>query len=154
MARHHSRCLAYSGEACFPALRLGGAPTHVTSNAGGDLAPYTPSELGLVTTADLAGFATKGDVAALQTQINHLGQRDKELTEGPSASPWKTVAIILAVLLIAALVVNALIGFEMTDVSFSLYPSFLFSFVFLYLVFAGAGPWSADAQLARVTRST
>jgi putative oxidoreductase len=25
----------------------------------------------------------------------------------------------------------------------------LFCFVFLYLVFAGAGPWSADAQLAR-----
>jgi putative oxidoreductase len=29
----------------------------------------------------------------------------------------------------------------------------LFCFVFLYLVFAGAGPWSADAQLARSGRA-
>jgi hypothetical protein len=40
---------------------------------------------------------------------------------GTSASPWKTVAIILAVLLVAALVVIALIGFELTDFSFSLF---------------------------------
>jgi hypothetical protein len=54
-----------------------GAPTHiVTSNAGGDLAGYTFAELGLATT---------GDVAGLQTQINSLGRRDKELTEGIAA---------------------------------------------------------------------
>jgi hypothetical protein len=40
---------------------------------------------------------------------------------GTSASPWKTVAIILAVLLIAALVVIAMITTELTDVSFSLF---------------------------------
>jgi hypothetical protein len=63
-----------------------GTPTHlVTSNVGGDLAAYTPSELGLATTADLAGFATKGDVQSLQSKINRLGQRDSELTEGIAA---------------------------------------------------------------------
>src|SRR6266508_682420 len=51
-----------------------GKPTHVvTSNANGDLAAYTPSELGL---------STSGDVTRLQTQINRLGSRDSELTEG------------------------------------------------------------------------
>jgi len=60
-----------------------GSPTHiVTSNAGGDLAAYTPSELGLLTTADLSGFATQGDVSNLQSQINRLGRRDQKLTEG------------------------------------------------------------------------
>jgi hypothetical protein len=54
-----------------------GAPTHiVTSNGGGDLAAYTFAELGL---------ATQGDVAALQGDINRLGRRDKELTEGLAA---------------------------------------------------------------------
>jgi hypothetical protein len=63
-----------------------GSPTHiVTSNGGGDLAAYTPSALGLLTTADLAGFATKGDVSSLQSKINRLGQRDSELTEGLAA---------------------------------------------------------------------
>jgi hypothetical protein len=51
-----------------------GAPTHlVTSNSSGDLAAYSASQLGL---------ATSGDVSNLQSQINHLGNRDKELTEG------------------------------------------------------------------------
>jgi hypothetical protein len=40
---------------------------------------------------------------------------------GTSASPWKTVAIILAVLLVAALVVIAIIAAELTDFSFSLF---------------------------------
>jgi hypothetical protein len=40
---------------------------------------------------------------------------------GTSASPWKTVAIILAVLLVAALVVIAIIAVELTDFSFSLF---------------------------------
>ena len=40
---------------------------------------------------------------------------------GTSASPWKTVAIILAVLLIAVLVVIAIITTELTDYSFSLF---------------------------------
>jgi hypothetical protein len=38
---------------------------------------------------------------------------------GTSASPWKTLAILLAVLLVAALVVIAMITTELTDVSFS-----------------------------------
>ena len=51
-----------------------GSPTHlVTSNSSGDLAAYTFAELGL---------ASAGDVSNLQTQINRLGSRDKELTEG------------------------------------------------------------------------
>jgi hypothetical protein len=40
---------------------------------------------------------------------------------GTSASPWKTVAILLAVLLVAALVVVAIIAAELTDFSFSLF---------------------------------
>jgi hypothetical protein len=60
-----------------------GSATHlVASNASGDLASYTFAELGIVTGADLSNFATKGDVAGLQSQINRLGRRDKELTEG------------------------------------------------------------------------
>jgi hypothetical protein len=60
-----------------------GAPTHlVTSNAGGDLAAYTPAELGIATTAELSGFATQGDISNLQSQIDHLGKRDQQLTEG------------------------------------------------------------------------
>jgi hypothetical protein len=35
--------------------------------------------------ADLSNFATKGDVAGLQSQINRLGKRDDELTEGLAA---------------------------------------------------------------------
>jgi hypothetical protein len=51
-----------------------GTPTHlVTSNAAGDLAAYTPHELGL---------ASQGDIAGLQGDINRLGQRDRKLTEG------------------------------------------------------------------------
>jgi hypothetical protein len=54
-----------------------GSPTQiVTSNASGDLAAYTPSELGI---------ATSSDVAGLQSNINRLGRRDKELTEGIAA---------------------------------------------------------------------
>ena len=54
-----------------------GAPTHlVTSNTGGDLAAYTFAELGL---------ASSGDVSNLQSQINGLGRRDRELTEGIAA---------------------------------------------------------------------
>ncbi|WP_425283539.1 hypothetical protein [Methyloceanibacter superfactus] len=47
-----------------------GSPTHiVTSNASGDLAAYTPSQLGLAT----------------QSQIDALGRRDQALTEGLAA---------------------------------------------------------------------
>jgi hypothetical protein len=54
-----------------------GAPTHlVTSNAAGDLAAYTAGDLGL---------ATAGQVSGLQSQINSLGRRDRELTEGLAA---------------------------------------------------------------------
>jgi hypothetical protein len=45
----------------------------VTSDGGGNLATATAGQLGLATTVD---------VANLQSQINHLGRRDKELTEG------------------------------------------------------------------------
>jgi hypothetical protein len=44
-----------------------------------------------------------------------------EEDRGTSAAPWKTVAIILAVLLVAALVVVAIIAAELTDFSFSLF---------------------------------
>ncbi|MGE8941938.1 hypothetical protein ACO2I3_08505 [Leptospira interrogans] len=48
-----------------------GAPTHiVTSNANGDLAAYTPSELGLASAGDIAG----------------LRQRDDELADGIAIS--------------------------------------------------------------------
>lgn len=64
-----------------------GTPTHlVTSNTGGDLAAYTFADIGLVTGADLSGFATKGDVSALQSQINNLARRDDKLTEGIAAT--------------------------------------------------------------------
>lgn len=64
-----------------------GSPTHiVTSNAGGDLAAYTPSELGLAST---------GDVSGLQTQINSLGRRDKELTEGVASVASLAQAVLL-----------------------------------------------------------
>jgi hypothetical protein len=63
-----------------------GAPTHiVASNASGDLAAYTFAELGLVQPTDLSNFATKGDIAGLQSQIDHLGKRDNQLTEGLAA---------------------------------------------------------------------
>ena len=54
-----------------------GAPTHiVTSNASGDLAAYTVSELGL---------ATQSDVAGLQSDLGQLRRQDKKLTEGLAA---------------------------------------------------------------------
>jgi hypothetical protein len=40
---------------------------------------------------------------------------------GTSTSPWKPLAMILAVLLLAALVVIAIIATELTDFSFSLF---------------------------------
>jgi hypothetical protein len=54
---------------------------------------------------------------------NELGNSWKELRlyAVVSPMPWKPLAIILAVLLLAALVVIALIGFELTDFSFSLF---------------------------------
>jgi hypothetical protein len=56
----------------------GGTPTHlVTSNANGDLAAYTFAEL---------GFASPTDITHLQTQINDLGRRDKELADGIAIS--------------------------------------------------------------------
>jgi hypothetical protein len=68
-----------------------GAPTHiVTSNASGDLAAHTTSELGLASSADVANLESnvaglRSDVAGLQSDINRLGRRDKELTEGIAA---------------------------------------------------------------------
>lgn len=55
-----------------------GAPTHlVTSNASGDLAAHTFADLGL---------ASPGDIAGLQSQINSLGRRDRELADGIAIS--------------------------------------------------------------------
>jgi hypothetical protein len=59
----------------------------VTSNASGDLAAYTPSELGLATSTQVASLQSniaglQSDVAGLQSDINRLGRRDRELTEG------------------------------------------------------------------------
>ena len=48
----------------------------VTSDGGGNLATATAGQLGLATT---------GDVSNLQSQINHLGRRYKEVTEGTAA---------------------------------------------------------------------
>ena len=54
-----------------------GKPTHlVTSNSSGDLAAFSVSQLGLATT---------GDISNLQSKINRLGDRDRELTEGLAA---------------------------------------------------------------------
>jgi hypothetical protein len=54
-----------------------GRPTHiVTSNSNGDLAAHTIGQLGL---------ATQSDVGALQSDINRLGRRDNELTDGLAA---------------------------------------------------------------------
>ena len=51
-----------------------GKPTHlVTSNSAGDLAAFTVSQLGIATTSD---------ISSLQSKINRLGDRDRELTEG------------------------------------------------------------------------
>jgi putative oxidoreductase len=51
------------------------------------------------------------------------------------------------------------IGYFMVHAKQSFYPlinqgdaAILFCFVFLYLVFAGAGPWSLDARMGRITR--
>jgi hypothetical protein len=58
----------------------------VTSNSAGDLAAYTPGQLGL---------ASGGDVYKLQTQINSLGARDNELTEGIAAAASIAQPVIL-----------------------------------------------------------
>ena len=55
-----------------------GAPTKlVTTNEAGDLAAHTAGELGLASLADLSG---------LQSQINGLAQRDRELADGIAMS--------------------------------------------------------------------
>jgi hypothetical protein len=57
-----------------------GKPTHiVTSNSGGDLAAYTPGELGLAT----------------QSQVSRLYRRDNELTEGIAAAAALAQPIVL-----------------------------------------------------------
>lgn len=45
----------------------------VTSDVGGNLATASVASLGLATTSD---------VSSLQSEINHLGRRDSQLTEG------------------------------------------------------------------------
>lgn len=55
-----------------------GAPTRiVTTNEAGDLAAHTAGELGL---------ATLGNLTGLQSQIDGLAQRDKELADGIAVS--------------------------------------------------------------------
>jgi hypothetical protein len=53
--------------------RQSGPVQIVTSDGGGNLATANSTQLGLATTSQVAG---------LQSQINFLGQRDQELTEG------------------------------------------------------------------------
>jgi autotransporter adhesin len=58
-----------------------GTPAYiVTSNAGGDLAAYTPHQLELASTSDIDSL--RGGINSLQGDINRLGNRDLELTEG------------------------------------------------------------------------
>jgi hypothetical protein len=58
-----------------------GAPTHiVTTNVAGDLAAHTLEELGFPDPVDVAD-----DISNLQQQINGLGRRDRQLTEGLAA---------------------------------------------------------------------
>ncbi|HSD91535.1 MAG TPA: hypothetical protein VLB11_00720, partial [Methyloceanibacter sp.] len=55
-----------------------GAPTRiVTTNDNGDLAAHTFEELGFPDPVDVAG-----DISNLQQQIDGLGRRDRQLTEG------------------------------------------------------------------------
>ena len=69
------------------AQALAGGPQFlVTSNSVGDLAAHTPTALGL---------ATLSDVAGLQTQINGLGQRDRELADGIAISVAMAQPILL-----------------------------------------------------------
>jgi hypothetical protein len=84
--RHCQQHYSMSGIASDQSKAVIGSPTHiVASNVSGDLAAYTFAELGLVDPTDLNNFATKGDIAGLQSQINHLGKRDSQLTEGLAA---------------------------------------------------------------------
>jgi trimeric autotransporter adhesin len=69
----HTRC----GLASKASRTAQGSPTYlVTSNASGDLAAYSPSELGV---------ATQDRVAGLQSQVDRLGNRADQLTEGLAA---------------------------------------------------------------------
>jgi hypothetical protein len=56
----------------------------VTSDSGGNLATNTAAGLGLATTADIAGL--NGQIGGLQSEINALGRRDKELADGIAVS--------------------------------------------------------------------
>ncbi|MGE5260409.1 MAG: hypothetical protein ACM3MH_05975, partial [Actinomycetota bacterium] len=59
------------GIASSASKKAQGKPTYiVTSNAAGDLAAYTPSQLGLTSSTEV------------NVKINELGNRDKQLTEG------------------------------------------------------------------------
>jgi hypothetical protein len=63
-----------------------GKPTHiVTSNNAGDLAAYTPRQLEIASTSDIKN---------LQGQINTLGNRDRELTEGIATAAALTQPIL------------------------------------------------------------
>jgi hypothetical protein len=67
-----------AGIASNASRQVQGAPGYlVTSNVDGDLAAYTPSQLGLASTSDVQG---------LQMQINRLDRRNDELTEGIASS--------------------------------------------------------------------
>jgi hypothetical protein len=64
-----------------------GKPTHlVTSNASGDLAAYTPGQLGLASSSDISG---------LQGDINRLARRDGQLSEAIAASAALAQPVIL-----------------------------------------------------------
>ena len=65
-----------------------GAPTAlVTTNDNGDLAAYTTSQLGLAST---------GDIVSINSQINSLHQRDRELASGIAMTAALAQPILLA----------------------------------------------------------
>jgi hypothetical protein len=71
-----------------------GKPTHiVTSNNNGDLAAQTPQQLGLATQSDMT--TVHNGMNAMQADINSLGRRDNELTEGLAAVAALAQPIIL-----------------------------------------------------------
>lgn len=73
-----SNTYTMAGVASAASRSAQGAPTAiVTSNASGDLATHTAAELGLASSATVTG---------LQSQIDGLGRRDKQLADGIALS--------------------------------------------------------------------
>jgi autotransporter adhesin len=86
-----SNTYTMSGLTSSASKQAQGSPTHlVTSNQAGDLAAYTPHQLDLASASEVAsGFSS------LQSQVNHLVNRDNQLTEGIAASAALAQPVIL-----------------------------------------------------------